>query len=70
MCLTDRLFLQTHVTFCEYLVFMNLTPRYSQGCPQARDGLAELEDPAREDALVPLPAAGRRLRYCPGNAGE
>ena len=21
MCLTDRLFLQTHVTFCEYLVF-------------------------------------------------
>ena len=21
MCLTDKLFLQTHVTFCEYLVF-------------------------------------------------
>ena len=49
---------------------MNLTPRYSQGCAQARDGLAELEDSAREDALVPLPAAGRRLRYRPGNAGE
>ena len=21
MCLTDKIFLQTHVTFCEYLVF-------------------------------------------------
>ena len=21
MCLTDRIFLQTHVTFCEYLLF-------------------------------------------------
>ena len=22
MCLTDEIFLQTHVTFCEYLVFL------------------------------------------------
>ena len=21
MCLTDKIFLQTHITFCEYLVF-------------------------------------------------
>ena len=25
MCLTDRIFLQTHVTFCEYLVFHEFT---------------------------------------------
>ena len=24
-CLTDRIFLQTHVTFCEYLVFHEFT---------------------------------------------
>ena len=26
MCLTDKIFLQTHVTFCEYLVFHEFKP--------------------------------------------